>query len=235
MMRISTKGRPRVDDLYYRRLIAQAVLFKETERIVDSRKFGAYRANIVTFTIAKLVNATASRLDLDDIWKRQCVSPSLESAISDLCVPVQASITSPPGGANVGEWCKKPEAWTRVEAIRWDVPAGVTQELVNLRARRLADDEAAKVAAASVMAPEVSAAAAVPSQTWYECASWAKETNSLLPWQRGLAFSLGQRADRGTDPTAKQAAQGILLLQEAVRLGFRPQSPLEGRPWVGDG
>jgi hypothetical protein len=233
MMRMSTKGRPRVDELYYRRLIAQAVLFKKTEEIVGSKKFGAYRANIVTFTIAKLVNVTASRLDLDDIWKRQGLTPALESAIADLCVPVQASITSPPGGANVGEWCKKPEAWTRVEAIRWEVPAGVTKELVNLRARRLADDEEAKAMEARVALPEVTAVAALPGQTWYDCASWAKETNSLLPWQRGLAFSLGQRADRGTDPTAKQAAQGILLLQEAVRLGFRPQTPLAGPPWVG--
>lgn len=234
MIRMSAKGRPRVDEVYYRRLIAQAILFKETERIVGSKKFGAYRANIVTFTIAKLVNATSSRLDLDDIWKRQHVSPSLASAISDLCVPVQTSITSPPGGANVGEWCKKPEAWTRVEALRWDVPVGVVAELVNLRARRVADEEAARATAASVMAPDVSAVGGVPSQTWYECASWAKETNSLVPWQRGLAFSLGQRADRGTDPTAKQAAQGILLLREALRLGFRPQISLEGRPWVGD-
>jgi hypothetical protein len=100
-----------------------------------------------------------------------------------------------------------------------------------LRARRVADDEAAKETAASVSSPEVSAAAAVPAQTWYECASWAKETNTLQPWQRGLAFSLGQRADRELDPTAKQAAQGIRLLQEAIRLGFKPQVPLEGQPW----
>ena len=226
MIRMSTKGRPRVDETYYNRLIGKAVLFRETERIVSAKNFGGYRANIVTYTLAKLANATASRLDLDDIWRRQGLSSALEAAISSLCVPVQESITQPPGGANIGEWCKRPEAWTRVEAIRWPVPADLASELVDLRARRLADDEAAKVSAESVAAPEVSAAAAVPAETWFECAHWAKETNSLMPWQRGLAFSLGQRASREADPTVKQAVQGLALLREAMRLGFQPSAPV---------
>ena len=226
MIRMSSKGRPRVDETYYRRLVAKAVLFRETERIVSSKNFGGYRANIVTYTIAKLANSTASRLDLDDIWKRQGISSALEAAIGSLCVAVQASITQPPGGANVGEWCKRPEAWTRVEALPWQVPVDVARELVDLRARRLADEELARSSAESVAAPEVSAAAAIPAETWFECAHWAKETNTLMPWQRGLAFSLGQRASRATDPSVKQAVQGLALLREAMRLGFQPSAPV---------
>lgn len=234
MLRMSSKGRPRVDETYYRRLVAKALLFREAERIVSAKNFGGYRANIVTYTIAKLANSTASRLDLDEIWRRQALSPALETAIGGLCVPIQASITNPPGSANIGEWCKRPEAWTRVEAIRWEVPTSLAEELVDLRARRMADDEAAKASAELVATPEVSAAAAVAAQTWFECASWAKETNTLLPWQRGLAFSLGQRASRETDPTPKQAVQGLALLREALRLGFQPQEPVT-LPDISDG
>ncbi|MGY1719058.1 AIPR family protein [Blastococcus sp. SYSU DS0552] len=226
MDRVATKSRPRVDEVYYKRLIAQAILFRESERIVSGKNFGGYRANIVTYTIAKLVNATASRIDLDEIWRKQGLSSALESAISALCVPVQESITNPPRAANIGEWCKRPEAWAKVEAIKWDVPPALADELVDLRARRIAEAEAARLSSEADADPSVEAAAGVPAETWFECAHWAKQANALAPWQRGLAFSLGQRASRGVDPSAKQAVQGLALMTEALRLGFRPQAPL---------
>jgi len=229
MIRLSVNGRPQVDELIFKRTVAKAVLFKETERLVSERNFGGYRANIVTFTIAKLVNATRGRIDLDEIWRSQALSPALQAAIADLSVPVQASVTNPPRAANIGEWCKRPESWTRLEALPWTVPPALASELLDLKASRRRDAAAAAEPAAS-SDPAIGAAAAVPAQTWFETAHWARETANLQPWQRGLAFSLGQRAERGTDPTAKQAVQGLALLKEALRLGFRPQVPLLGLP-----
>ena len=225
MIRLATNGRPAVDETYFRRTIAKAILVKETERLVSAKGFGGYRANIVTFTIAKLVNETSQKIDLDAIWRTQSLTPALEAAITQLSEPVQELITNPPRAANIGEWCKKPESWTRVEALPWTVPAALAGELLDLRASRRKDTAPPDTAAISD--PAAAAAAAVPAQTWFETAYWARETGSLQPWQRGLAYSLGQRADRGTDPTQKQAAQGIALLKEALRLGFRPQIPVE--------
>jgi hypothetical protein len=230
MIRLATNGRPAVDETYFRRTIAKAILFKETERLVSAKGFGGYRANIVTFTIAKLVNATSQRIDLDGIWRTQSLTPALEAAISQLCEPVQQSITNPPRAANIGEWCKRPESWTRVEALPWTVPTALAGELLDLRASRRQGAAPPDTAAASD--PAVAVAAAVPAQTWFETAHWAKETGSLQPWQRGLAFSLGQRCERKTDPTQKQAVQGIALLREAMRLGFRPQISVEKLPDV---
>lgn len=228
MIRLATNGRPPVDETYFRRTIAKAILFKETERIVSTKGFGGYRANIVTFTIAKLVNSTSQKIDLDAIWRAQALTPALEAAIAQLCEPVQESITNPPRAANIGEWCKKPESWTRVEALPWSIPGALAGELLELRAGRRKDP--ATPDTALVTDPTIAFAAAVPAQTWFETAHWAKETASLQPWQRGLAFSLGQRFERQTDPTQKQAVQGIALLREALRLGFRPQIPVENLP-----
>jgi hypothetical protein len=230
MIRLATNGRPTVDETYFRRTIGKAILFKETERLVSAKGFGGYRANIVTFTIAKLVNATSQRIDLDGIWRTQSLTPALEVAISQLCEPVQRSITNPPRAANIGEWCKRPESWTRVEALPWTVPTALAGELLDLRSSRR--QGAAPSDTGPATDPAVAVAAAVPAQTWFETAHWAKETGSLQPWQRGLAFSLGQRSERQTDPTQKQAVQGIALLREALRRGFRPQIPVENLPDV---
>ena len=225
MLRLSSKGRPRVDQIYFQRLIAKAISFREAERIVSARQFGGYRANIVTYTLAKLVKSCESRIDLDAVWKRQGLSAPLRLAIDDLSVMVQTSLTNPPNGANVGEWCKKPEAWARVDSIRWSVPNDLGAELIDLRARRAAES-ALRAEAGEPLSPEVPLASSVSPQTWFECAKWAKETDRLAPWQRGLSFSLGQRATRGEPPTEKQAVQGLKLLQEAIDLGFRPEGEL---------
>ncbi len=49
--------------IYFERLIAKAILFKKTDRIVARQEFGGYKANIVYYTIAKLSHATAQRLE----------------------------------------------------------------------------------------------------------------------------------------------------------------------------
>ncbi len=90
------------DARVYRDLVAKAILFRSTERIVTAQAFGGYRANIVSYTIARLASATASRLDLDLIWRTQALSPALTEAITDLCRLVQPLLAQPPRGGNVG-------------------------------------------------------------------------------------------------------------------------------------
>lgn len=215
----SARTRPLIDQRYFEQLIAKAILFRQTERIVSTRQFGGYRANIVTYTIARICHATQDRIDLAAIWRRQALSSALSSAIHDLCVPVQHTLTNPPSGANIGEYCKRPDAWGRVESIRWTVPDALTAELADPRAHRLPQATADRAAEDS---PEMTRAALVPSVTWTNCAQWAKQTNQLQPWQRGLAHNLGQlhRSNH------KQSQEGLKLLQEAVLAGFRPDPPL---------
>ena len=221
MVRMDQHGRPAVDLSYYRRLIATAILFRSTERIVSRHGFGGYRANIVTYTLAKLANATSHRVDLDQIWRAQALSPALERAISQLCVLVQRSITNPPRQANIGEWCKRPECWARVVEISWPVPSELTDELLSLEVVSRIQKEAVTDRLSEEEKAMIAEAAAVPKDTWFAVSHWAKETHNLQPWQRGIAFSLGQLAARGGEPSIKQAVQGLRLLQEAERLGFR--------------
>ena len=63
--------------------------------------------------------------------------------------------------------------------------------------------------------------ASVPPDKWFELSAWAKQTGNLQPWQRGLAFSIGRLLGRGKELSRKQATQGVKILDEAVRLGFK--------------
>ena len=39
---------------YFERLVAKAILFRQTERLVSAQHYGGYRANIVAYTVAYL-------------------------------------------------------------------------------------------------------------------------------------------------------------------------------------
>lgn len=218
------KGKPPTDDiLYVKRLIARGILFRETERIVTAQQFGGYRANIVTYTIAKLSNETQMRVDLDRIWSEQTISEALADALEGLSHLVFGVIVSPPPGiTNVGEWAKRDLCWSRVQEIQWSVPASLESELLDLSKKRAVASTDAKASYTEADKKDIEQVGAVAADGWFALSKWAKETGNLQGWQRSLAFSLGKVAARSAEPSIKQARQGAKILEEATALGFRP-------------
>ena len=220
-LRLGKRGQIEPDEEFFKQHIAKALLFKCTEKIVSDQQFGGYRANIVTYSIAYLVNRTASRINLDRIWKEQNISPGLTAAIKLISHPVHESITSPPGGRNIGEWCKKKECWERILGLTISYPLELEPELLPLNGQRSKRAESG----IEKLLPEeedcIRIVSQVPATTWFEISNWAKETSQLASWQRSLAFSLGGLVARGKSPSIKQAVHGLKLLREAERLGYR--------------
>lgn len=214
------KRQVEVDQRYFERLVAKAILFRTAEKLIGALRYGGYRANIVTYTLAWISHATALRVDLDRIWRDQGVSPALRDAIEVVSRVAHEHIVDPPGNANVTEWCKKEECWRRFRDREIALPAALEAELLPLgpppdaRADRLRDPSPAgdEDALRQVLA--------VPAEAWLAISAWAKQTDNLQPWQRSLAYSLGRLSRRGQAPTGKQAVQGARILGEAERLGF---------------
>lgn len=119
------------DARYFRLLIAQAILFRRTDKIVQGQKYGGYKANVVTYTVALLSKITNQRIDLELIWKEQGLSPALGDAIAALSRLVQAHITTPPGGKNITEWCKKEDCWESLLKKNVSLPDVLKPELVD--------------------------------------------------------------------------------------------------------
>ncbi len=100
-------------------------------------------------------------------------------------------------------------------------------------AQLLSRDRADAAGSASVPQEELSEAekeqidcvAVIPAKTWFDLATWAKETQMLQAWERKLSFSLGKLADGGKKPTRKQAKHGLRIIEEAHSLGY--ESDLE--------
>jgi hypothetical protein len=91
--------------------------------------YGAYRANIVTYTLAYISHASHQQLDLSSIWRRQDISKATWDAIQKVSGPVREVILDAPGSGNITEWCKKAACWDTVRDLEVALPASLRREL----------------------------------------------------------------------------------------------------------
>lgn len=225
-VRLSERGNFLPDENYYQRLIAKAILFRRTEKLIRAQQYGGYRANIVTYTLAYLSYKTAQRIDLDSIWKTQGLSAALEENIVAISKFVHESITNPPGGANIGEWCKKPKCWEVIKESAYEITPALEKELISVdrTAPVVSSAKGAGASALNVATEEeksvIRTAMGISASTWYALSKWAKETDNFQGWQRSIVFSVGQTIARGKQPSYKQSVQALKVYEEATNKGF---------------
>lgn len=122
------------NERWFQHLVAKAILFGAAERIVSKASWytNAYRANIVTYAIARLVHLVNEKypgavLDLDLIWKNQAASDAVEEQIERTARVAHRVLTAPPQeGANVTEWAKRKDCWDRTASE----PVAVVPEFI---------------------------------------------------------------------------------------------------------
>jgi hypothetical protein len=124
------KNDTQFNELYFRHLIAKALLFRFLDKnIMRQSWYGGYKANIITYSLAKLaqmVLSTGKHLNLEQIWKDQSLSPSLEAQLLIIAEEVNRKIQETPDTvANVTEWCKKESCWQGIK----EMPVPLRQDL----------------------------------------------------------------------------------------------------------
>lgn len=226
-IRLNERGAFIPDRKYYERLIAKAILFRQTEKLVQQQQYGGYRANIVTYTIAYLSYITAQRINLDRIWKEQGLTPTLEENIIAVSKFVKNIIVNPPKGANVGEWCKKQQCWNTVKEYSYTITTALNNELIDVAhsVSVVSSSKTALISSLNIASEKeeelINRAANIPAATWYSLSKWAKETSNFQGWQRSIIFSVGQVIARGKKPSYKQSVQALKVYDEAVIKGFK--------------
>lgn len=124
------KDSDQFNEQYFQQVIARAIIFKETERLVSKQSWydGGYRANIVAYTIAKMacdVEKMNAAVDFQKIWRRQAVPADMQLAIIEAARKVNDIIVSPPAGQrNISEWAKQQACWAATEkaSVSWPEP-----------------------------------------------------------------------------------------------------------------
>lgn len=125
-----SKSEARYDELWYRRLVAKAIIFRALESEIPKQAWyeGGYRANIVTYAMAKTfhdANRGNEVLDLDVIAKRQMVSEDLTKALLLAAEAAHDVITAPASGMrNFSEWAKQQACWSVLQSRKINYDRG---------------------------------------------------------------------------------------------------------------
>ncbi|TQV62181.1 MAG: AIPR family protein [Halothiobacillaceae bacterium] len=125
-----SKNEPRYDEIWFRRLIAKAIIFLKLESEIPKQPWyeGGYRANIVTYAMAKVFhdgNRADEILDLDTIAKRQIVPDDLIGPLLMAAEEAHKVITHPVAGMrNLSEWAKQQACWSELQSRKLDYGNG---------------------------------------------------------------------------------------------------------------
>lgn len=212
------------DEVWYRRLIAKAIVFRKTETLVSSATWyqGGYRANIVTYAIAKLVKDAEKKekvIDLDTVWRRQATSNDLDQALLAAAEVAQSVILSPPAGIrNMSEWAKKQACWKTLSdrSVAYDdslenVLVAIDEAAFEVRDAR-ADRSLTNSASAEVRVHQLGAA------FWKDAYVWGHKNRKLTPRDIGIMETCAAIPRRM--PSDRQCVLAISILSKLVESGF---------------
>ena len=212
------KDRPSLplDEAWFRRLIALAILYRTVTRVVKAKRVPAYGANIVAYTVAAIAERTGGRIDFDLIWHQQCLSSTLEALIGNWATEIEAQLRTSAGFRNPTEWFKKEDCWTdmrrRLPAISDPLPA----EMANgggtaTTGRGMAGD--AELSAIDY--ERIDRCMSVPAATWISVAEVGQRVGTLHYRQAGVCMTLAGYAAGGwlKRPSVKQAKAGLDALE----------------------
>ena len=207
------------NELYYRTLVAKAIIFREVERIVSQQTWyeGGYRANIVAYAIAKLGHEVSSRnkaINFEAVWRAQQLSPALRDALTMAAeVANDIIIDSPPNMRNVTEWAKQQACWNRVTEAPMSLPPQFESELLNPGEVVEAQREAVKDQRVLNGIEAQTAVVQAGPEFWSKVSEWGEHRQLVSPDDRSflaVAISIPGRV-----PSEKQSQR---LLETLSRL-----------------
>jgi hypothetical protein len=181
------KSDAKYDELWYRRLISKAIIFRWLETEVPKQPWyeGGYRANIVTYSMAKLfhdANGEKQVLDLDAIWRRQSVPEALQRALLLAAAEAHDVVTHPPAGVrNMSEWAKQQACWNGMKGRTLDYDDDFETCLTLVETARTAkrDEKAKKALTQGINAQ--SEVVTLGADFWKDLLAWGRERKRLTP------------------------------------------------------
>lgn len=219
------------NERWFRHLVAKAIIFRSTERLVSEARWysNAYRANVVTYAISRLVLMVEEEfpehaLDLDLIWKSQRIPDVVASQLGLIGKAVLGVLTSPPvEGANVTEWAKKEACWKRVASIAVDAVAGFEHCLKGVEDEREEAREArGQEREEGAISLQIEALRRGQNGYWRRAREWPASKRVLSPLEFQIVGTAAQRGPRWV-PSDAQARHLVAAARKLEEEGFESE------------
>lgn len=221
------KNEKQFNELYFQNLIAKAILFRYLDKnIMKQSWYGGYKANIVTYSLAKLVymiSATGKHLDLVRIWKDQKLSSGLEGQLLVIADLVNERIQDTPEGiTNVTEWCKKEWCWKKIQDLPIPLDQNVVKDLLDDEEKTSRKKSAEKIQTIDNGIHAQSYVVEKGAEYWKKVASYGLKGSFLSEKEMGI-IAVACEIPRKL-PTEKQSRIVMKVEKKIINEGFFPES-----------
>ncbi len=110
------------NELYFKELVAKAIIFRYLDNEIKKQAwYGGFKANIVTFTIARFKEYLDSHnltFNLQKLWDLQNLPSDIKRYLLAIAQEVNTCIQDTPNpSTNVTEWCKTQSCWENVKKL----------------------------------------------------------------------------------------------------------------------
>lgn len=180
------------DETWYRRLVAKLIIFRYLEKAIPRQAWypGGYRANLVTYAIAKLVFDAEEKnhlLDLDTVWRHQSVSGDLGKVLLIAAEAATNVIIHPAEGMrNITEWGKKQACWATLQRVEVEYGPEFLNCLVEPeQARSVQRDARREEAVVSGIEAQMEVVE-LGGRFWSRLSDWGKDRRTFTPKEHGV-------------------------------------------------
>lgn len=212
-----------LDEPYFQRLVAKAILFRSTRALLDARKgeFPAYRPQLATYAIGRLISETDGRLDLGRIWREQVISADMQESLLDLARSIQIFTTNEVNRGNVGEFYKKENSW--LHFLKTDVyTEGGFERFKAVGTSSV--PRGTSTAKAYAIQEKIRIVSDTPATTWFAMIEWGRSTGLMRPLDCTIATETATNIIAGQAITGRQAELSLKILESAQAAGFKPKT-----------
>ncbi|MCX6008022.1 MAG: AIPR family protein [Chloroflexi bacterium] len=211
------------NELYFMDMIAKAILFRYLDNsIMKQDWYGGYKANIVTYSLAKLADMvlnTRKCLDLGRIWKEQALTTALKEQLLVIAEAVNQEVQSTPDeNINVTEWCKKKGCWDSVQKLALSPSEALLLELIESEEMRDREKHAKKVQVVVSGIDRQKYVVEKGAAYWERLRQWNSDVRILIPKEMDLlqiACKIPYRI-----PSDKQSQILMDIERKAIEEGF---------------
>ncbi|WP_426731182.1 AIPR family protein [Myxococcus faecalis] len=215
------------NERWLQHVVARAIIFRSTEKLVSSAPWyaGGYRANIVTYGVARFVKLIEDEypdrvIDLDRIWKTQRVSVAVAKQLVLSAEAAFRVLTSPPPHwSNITEWAKKDQCWQAVAATNTPLLPDLEIDL-KLNGEERGDDREARTLAQqdNTISAQVEFVRLAENGYWRRALAWSATRRLLSGVEYGILTTAAQRP--GWVPSDAQAKKLMAVVKKLGEEGL---------------
>ena len=218
------------NEVYYKKLISYAIIFKETEKLVAEqdwyKEIKAYRANIVTYSIAVIVDKIKKKypnltIDYKKVWNEQKLYDELYKQLLRTTKEMLKFITREDRlTLNVTEWCKKEECWKRASNYNFELNDSFINSLIDVSIIKQEEMDSKKD---RKLENEVSADVEVVNlgqEYWEKVYKWGNEQKILTPFESDLLKIASSFMNTMRIPSSKQCSSILSIRDRLITEGM---------------